>query len=356
MSLFARSLDREQLRKLLENGKQAKTIRVADACFSGRSGSGQQLVPGLQPLIVVADKGPSKELIMATVGKSNAFGGALPGMTRTAFSDLLLGVLLGWGDGNRDGVVTAKEAWAYTQQVLSGFLTGRRQTPELNTSTPDYKLAQGTSQAGPDRAEMRLAGSAPPSPVAAAPPAPIRTAPVRPQPTIVQQVVSLPLTVTTTPPGVPSEVDGQPVGVSLLVLRNLRPGTHTVAAFFYDEIETGSMYTSASRPAKVDLRAPTQTRFQVHTVFSQMFGDFNGGEGIYWLQVGWLVCTSRGFVAWLEGGLGLGWVRPGGSYRDWIPVATRPSLANRPCSSRPPTGSGCRSGRNHGGGWACPAT
>ena len=312
MSLFARSMGREQVRQLLQDGKQAQTVMVVDACFSGRSGSGQQLVLGLQPLIVVADKAARSDLIMLTAAKSDEFAGALPGMRRPAFSYLLLGALLGWGDGDRDGSVTAKEAWEYTEQVLSGFLTGRRQTPELTTKAQDYALARGASQAGPDLAEMRLGGTvAPTQPTA---PAPVAAQPGRP--VVVQQAVSLPLTITTEPPGVPVEVDGRRVGTSPVTVSDLPAGNHVVAAFFGDEVETESIYTSSSRAAQVELKGPRQTRFEVHVVFSQMFGELNADEGIYWVQFGWQEWGSRWFVLWLEGGLGLGWARPGGAYRE----------------------------------------
>lgn len=52
-SLYARSLPQSELLGLLGKGAQERTVAVIDACFSGRTPDGEQLVAGLQPLIVV---------------------------------------------------------------------------------------------------------------------------------------------------------------------------------------------------------------------------------------------------------------------------------------------------------------
>jgi len=160
-SLFARSLPTSDLIDRLNRGRQAQTVVVVDACFSGRSTNGESLVPGLQPLIVARQKGllDAKTIVM-TAGKSDQFAGPLPGTHRPAFSYLLLGALRGWGDDNRDGHVTAQEAVAYTRDVLRALVTDRSQTPELNTSQPDRVLSNGAEQ-GPDLSAIALTGAAP---------------------------------------------------------------------------------------------------------------------------------------------------------------------------------------------------
>jgi hypothetical protein len=45
-----------------------------------------------------------------SAGKGDQFAGPLPGLGRPAFSWLVLGALRGWGDADRDGTVTAREA------------------------------------------------------------------------------------------------------------------------------------------------------------------------------------------------------------------------------------------------------
>ena len=51
-SLFARSLPQSELQSTLARGKQARTVVILDACFSGRTASGGSLAPGLQPLLL----------------------------------------------------------------------------------------------------------------------------------------------------------------------------------------------------------------------------------------------------------------------------------------------------------------
>jgi uncharacterized caspase-like protein len=46
-SLYARSVRQSELFDLFEQGKQARTVAVLDACFSGQVGGGDALVPGL---------------------------------------------------------------------------------------------------------------------------------------------------------------------------------------------------------------------------------------------------------------------------------------------------------------------
>jgi tetratricopeptide (TPR) repeat protein len=160
-SLFARSLPAAELLDRLNRGRQAQTVVILDACFSGRAGSGDSLVPGLQPLIVARTRGATDpRTILMTAGKSDEFAGPLPGERRPAFSYLALGALRGWGDGNHDGQITANEALAYSRDALRALVMDRTQSPELVAVQPDFVLALG-GEHGPNLSAIALAGAAP---------------------------------------------------------------------------------------------------------------------------------------------------------------------------------------------------
>lgn len=148
-SLYNRSLRRSELMSILGKGAQERAVVVLDACFSGRTAEGKELVKGLQPLIALAAAGAWPKAAVFTAAKSDQFAGPLPGASRPAFSYLLLGALRGWGDADKDGTVTADEALTYTQGSLEALLKDRRQTPELLGSLPGA-LSRLAREAGPD--------------------------------------------------------------------------------------------------------------------------------------------------------------------------------------------------------------
>ena len=135
--IYGRSVSRTELLGLLGSGKQAQTVALLDACFSGQSASGQALVAGLQPLIpmALASTAPPARARVLTAAGSGEFAGPLPGASRPAFSYLALGGLMGWADvdgaGNRDGTVSASELREYVAGALNLTVSGRSQTPEL---------------------------------------------------------------------------------------------------------------------------------------------------------------------------------------------------------------------------------
>ncbi len=168
-SLYARSVPRSEL---LEHASDASdVVLVLDACFTGQTGSGQALTPGLQPVIPTAmARSEALELLAGA-----QFSGPLPGEERPAFSYLLLGALQGWGDADQDGLVTSGEAWSYARETLLGLsdVTGRAQQPVLRG--PESRvLGQGRAR-GPDlfTVKRQLVGGVPtpplPEPVALAP-------------------------------------------------------------------------------------------------------------------------------------------------------------------------------------------
>ena len=170
--LYDRSLPREELLGLLGKGKQARTVVLLDACFSGRTASGAALAPGLQPLLPVAARVPVSATVLSA-GRADQFAGPLPGSTRPAFSFLVLGALRGWGDGNGDGNVSAQEAVDYAGDALRSLQNERTQTPEVAGPGADRALATGGKERGPDLAalvlERRGGRMAPTLPAPAAP-------------------------------------------------------------------------------------------------------------------------------------------------------------------------------------------
>jgi tetratricopeptide (TPR) repeat protein/TolB-like protein len=161
-SLAARSLPRGELLKIVGAGAQARTNVVIDACFSGRTAAGE-LVHGLQPLIVVADRAAAeKRTLILSAGAADQFAGPLPGGNRPAFSYLVLGALRGWGDRSGDHKVTAREVIDFSRETLGATLKGRSQTPQLTGEEPDRVLAENAAEAGPDIGQVALAAA--PSP------------------------------------------------------------------------------------------------------------------------------------------------------------------------------------------------
>ena len=153
-SLFSRSLPQKELLRTLGVGRQARTLVLIDACFSGRTASGAPLVPGLQPLIVKMGDAPSQlaaaRAVVLTAAHSDQFAGPLPGAARPAFSYLALGGLRGWA-ADADGKVTAERLVAYVAKTLRAFQT--QQQPELSSYAPGQVLATAHENA-PDLGEL----------------------------------------------------------------------------------------------------------------------------------------------------------------------------------------------------------
>lgn len=154
-SLEVRGLSRGDLLKRLGEGRQARTVVVLDACFSGQT-EGGALVPGLQPLVPVKRLPNAPQgLVLLSAGGADQFAGPLPGAQRPAFSYLLLGALRGWADEDEDRRVSAQEALSYTRQAMSRTIAGRLQVPEL-WGDGDAALSEGLSERGPDLDAMVL--------------------------------------------------------------------------------------------------------------------------------------------------------------------------------------------------------
>ena len=150
--LYGRSISQEKLLALLEQGKQKETIAIIDACFSGKSTSGE-LAPGLQPLIATADLETGTTTVLSA-GRNDEFAGPLPGADRPAFSYLALGALQGWGDTDQNGELDAKEVQSYASKALQSTLLGRQQNPQVVGATGST-IGEGTSKS-PDFAQINL--------------------------------------------------------------------------------------------------------------------------------------------------------------------------------------------------------
>jgi hypothetical protein len=162
--IYQRSVPRSELLALLDAGKQAQTVALLDACFSGQSAAGASLVPGLQPLVPTAlvAQASARTRVLSAAG-SGEFSGPLPGGDRPAFSYLTLGALMGWADvdgtGNRDGKVSAVEVRDYVQGVLNVAVQGRTQTPSLLGT--DAVLGKAAVRKAPVLADLVAPTSAP---------------------------------------------------------------------------------------------------------------------------------------------------------------------------------------------------
>jgi len=158
-SLYSRSLSRNELVRTLSKGKQAKTVVLIDACFSGKSPLGQALVPGLQPLVAMRTLPlADNRMIMMTAARSDQFAGPLPGGSRPAFSYLALGALRGWA-ADAKGTVTASGLIDYARKTLM-LSSDRRQTPELSTLANASAVLGVGREAGPDLAKLQREAAA----------------------------------------------------------------------------------------------------------------------------------------------------------------------------------------------------
>jgi formylglycine-generating enzyme required for sulfatase activity len=157
-SVYSRSLTRTELMDILGQGRQERTVVVLDACFSGQSTGGEDLVEDLQAYVPSAAVSPRADATVLSAGLANQFAGPLPGAGRPAFSYLVLGALRGWGDRDGNGAVTAQEAVDYAGEALDALVKDRSQTPELSGVGGRSVLSRGTER-GPDLADLALATS-----------------------------------------------------------------------------------------------------------------------------------------------------------------------------------------------------
>lgn len=161
-SLKARGLSQQALLNVLNEGEQANTVMVVDACFSGRASNGDPLAP-TQPVIPInVQPTLSKSTVILSAAEATEFAGALPGAQRPAFSYLLLGALRGWASS--EAQVSARDAWSFTRRALRGIPGRFQQTPSI-FGNDELVLVRGASESNPGIEQiMRTAASSPSTP------------------------------------------------------------------------------------------------------------------------------------------------------------------------------------------------
>ena len=131
--LYARGMSRAELLSLLSKGRQARTVVLLDAAFSGRLPWGAALVAGLQspaPTGVPPGKIDGRTILLAAAQVDQS-AGSLPkaDRMRPAFSYLVLGALRGWA-ADPEGRVTASAAVDFARRALA-LDKGSTQIPAL---------------------------------------------------------------------------------------------------------------------------------------------------------------------------------------------------------------------------------
>jgi hypothetical protein len=251
-SLFARSLPQDELTATLATGKQAHTVVLVDACFSGRTAAGQPLAVGLQPLLLSSGPIAATRTSLFLAGRSDQFAGPLPNASRPAFSYLMLGALRGWADHDADGNVTGSEAISFVRDTMRAVVVDRNQTPEAVGQELDAPLVNGREK-GPNIAALvlgRLGGGAPRSeppaatgPVSGTAPAPVQLAAAAPPPDARLRATAPP------PPAPIAYDDGSPV------LRGFGLALGTVGAI---GVVVGTVSTMAALGASTELEETCQ--------------------------------------------------------------------------------------------------
>ena len=152
-SIDDRGVPQQRVLSLIGQGKQAHSVVVFDACFSGKTGDGSApLVAGLQATL------PNRKATMSTAPKatvlaaSDSFAGPLPNAGRPAFSYLLLGALRGWGDGNGDKAVDVDEAYVFSRDYIQALFKGSDRLPSKRG--PSVVLAKNVREKQPDMAAL----------------------------------------------------------------------------------------------------------------------------------------------------------------------------------------------------------
>lgn len=159
-SLSSRSVSQARVLSLVAGGRQSHSVVLFDACFSGRTGDGSQvLVAGLQATL--PNRRRSDASTTTTVlSASDSFAGPLPGGGRPAFSYLMLGALRGWADEDGDRDVDVDEAYAFTRGTIQALFKGADRLPSRRG--PSVVLATRIREPRPDLAAL-LSGRCPPA-------------------------------------------------------------------------------------------------------------------------------------------------------------------------------------------------
>ena len=148
------TLSRSEVLRIMGEAAGGASVAVLDACFSGQNTAGGQLIRGAQ-FAVPAALGEVADVTVLSAGRAEDLAGPLPGARRPAFSYLVLGALVGWGDADEDRQVTASEAVTYARDVLRVLEPGRRQEPQLAGTDRSLARRVKSSASRPDLGALR---------------------------------------------------------------------------------------------------------------------------------------------------------------------------------------------------------
>lgn len=167
-------------------GKGAQVVAVLDACFTGKSQAGE-LLPG-QQFAVLSTLAAPKAVTLLTAASKDDITGPLPGhpQMRPAFSYLVLGAMLGWGQTGQAGEVSAEDAVNFAADVM--LEAGRSERPGL--SGQNVRLSSGPWLKTPQYAQwLRTPAGVVMHPPAAQP----TVSPVQPPPAAQRPVAQQPV-------------------------------------------------------------------------------------------------------------------------------------------------------------------
>jgi|GEM_PF-2750062 len=157
--LKSRSLAQKELVSVLGKTKARGVVVILDACFSGRDEGGQELVKGLQPVVVIntGEKLDSRFALL-TAAKANEFAGRLPGVERPAFSYLALGAVRGWAGADASGHIRAGAVQRYVEGAFRATVRDRSQHPTIS-GNEELVIGKSAGEQGPDIGEIAKASS-----------------------------------------------------------------------------------------------------------------------------------------------------------------------------------------------------
>jgi len=157
-SISSRGVSQQEVLNRVNASNASDVVFVVDACFSGKTPSGQPLLPNLQPVVPIETLALNAHTLVLSAAAGNEMAGPLADGSEPAFSFVLRGATRGWARGN-DTTVRADEAIDYVQRELR-TISGRTQTPQLS-GLPSVVLTSGVSQARPEVASSPIKDSTP---------------------------------------------------------------------------------------------------------------------------------------------------------------------------------------------------
>lgn len=146
----ARGLLHGDLLAALSGGNARQRVMILDTSFNGKGPSGAPIVQGLRRLRMVKVPEPANEWAVLLAGRASQYAGQLPGLSRPAFSYLLLGALRGWADFDRSGQVQVSEAYGFAWRALEYTLQDRRQSPQVYGTGYWFVLSENLREPRPD--------------------------------------------------------------------------------------------------------------------------------------------------------------------------------------------------------------